>query len=154
MNEKARAEQLIAEARQAVEEQAGLDRVRPLIGDLQQLVHALPGSASRPAAGSAPNGGGDGGARRERAKTTRWSMQSSPASEHEQRRPPEPRTTRATVPGPSSTKLDDRYKRALADLDNYRKRSARRAERRVARRARPLLRDWLEAVDSVERRST
>jgi molecular chaperone DnaK len=46
VNEKARAEQLVAEARQAVQEQADLDRVRPLIADLQQLVHALPSAAS------------------------------------------------------------------------------------------------------------
>ena len=38
VNEKARAEQLVADARQAIEEQAGLDRVRPLIADLQQIV--------------------------------------------------------------------------------------------------------------------
>jgi molecular chaperone DnaK len=55
VNEKARAEQLIADARQAVEEQAGLDRVRPLISDLQQLVQSLPSAA----AAAAP---GDGGA--------------------------------------------------------------------------------------------
>jgi molecular chaperone GrpE len=48
-------------------------------------------------------------------------------------------------------KLDDRYKRAVADLDNYRKRSAREVERRVAESTEALLRDWLEAVDSVER---
>src|SRR5256886_12092860 len=42
VHEKARAEQLVADARQAIEEQAGLDRVRPLIADLQQLVHGLP----------------------------------------------------------------------------------------------------------------
>src|SRR3954452_23025429 len=54
VNEKARAEQLIADARQLVDEQAGLDRVRPLIGDLQQLVHALPTSASSTTAGSTP----------------------------------------------------------------------------------------------------
>jgi molecular chaperone DnaK len=46
VNEKARAEQLVAEARQAVQEQADLDRVRPLLADLQQLVHALPSAAS------------------------------------------------------------------------------------------------------------
>jgi molecular chaperone DnaK len=60
VNEKARAEQLIADARQAVEEQAGLDRVRPLIGDLQQIVHSLPSAAS--AAASPGDGGGNGGA--------------------------------------------------------------------------------------------
>jgi molecular chaperone DnaK len=46
VNEKARAEQLVADARQAIQEQAGLDRVRPLISDLQQLVQGLPASAS------------------------------------------------------------------------------------------------------------
>jgi len=47
--------------------------------------------------------------------------------------------------------LDERYKRALADLDNYRKRSAREQERRVAESREAVIRDWLEAVDSVER---
>jgi molecular chaperone DnaK len=60
VNEKARAEELIAEARQAIEEQAGLDRVRPLAADLQQVVHALPASASSTTAGSTTNGGGNG----------------------------------------------------------------------------------------------
>ncbi|HMJ03857.1 MAG TPA: nucleotide exchange factor GrpE, partial [Conexibacter sp.] len=31
-----------------------------------------------------------------------------------------------------NAQLEDRYKRALADLDNYRKRTARETERRVA----------------------
>src|ERR1700716_531675 len=57
VNEKARAEQLIADARQAVQEQAGLDRVRPLIADLQQVTHSLPTAASA-AASAAGNGGG------------------------------------------------------------------------------------------------
>src|SRR2546430_7227668 len=38
VNERARAEQLVADARQAVQDQAGLDRVRPLIADLQQVL--------------------------------------------------------------------------------------------------------------------
>jgi molecular chaperone DnaK len=59
INENARAEQLIADGRQAIEEQAGLDRARPLISDLQQIVQALPAAAS--AAGAAAGGGGDGG---------------------------------------------------------------------------------------------
>ncbi|HWF25087.1 MAG TPA: molecular chaperone DnaK, partial [Solirubrobacteraceae bacterium] len=57
VNEKARAEQLVAEARQAISEQGGLDRVRPLIADLQQVAHSLPASASA-AAGAAGNGSG------------------------------------------------------------------------------------------------
>jgi molecular chaperone GrpE len=47
--------------------------------------------------------------------------------------------------------MEDRYKRALADLDNYRKRSARELERRVDESREAVIRDWLEAVDSVER---
>jgi molecular chaperone DnaK len=61
VHEKARAEQLVADARQAISEQAGLDRVRPLIADLQQIVHALP-SAAAAAQGAGPNGAGDGAA--------------------------------------------------------------------------------------------
>jgi molecular chaperone DnaK len=61
VHEKARAEQLIADARRAIEEQAGLDRVRPLISDLQQIVASLPASAQQPE--PAPVGGnGSGGA--------------------------------------------------------------------------------------------
>ncbi|MGZ4399045.1 MAG: nucleotide exchange factor GrpE [Gaiellaceae bacterium] len=48
-------------------------------------------------------------------------------------------------------RLDDRYRRALADLDNYRKRVARDVERRVAESRDALTLEWLEAVDSVER---
>src|SRR4051794_27421916 len=55
VNDRARAEQLIAEARRAIEEEAGLDRVRPLIGDLQQIIHALPSAAQAPA-GQAADG--------------------------------------------------------------------------------------------------
>jgi molecular chaperone DnaK len=54
VNEKARAEQLIAEAREAIKGEAGLDTTRPLIADLQQLVHGLPASAA--SAGASGNG--------------------------------------------------------------------------------------------------
>jgi molecular chaperone GrpE len=50
-----------------------------------------------------------------------------------------------------NAQLEDRYKRALADLDNYRKRSAREVERRVDESREALVRDWLEAVDTVDR---
>jgi molecular chaperone DnaK len=59
VHEKARAEQLIADARKAVEEQAGLDRVRPLSADLQQIIHGLPAAASA-TAGAATGSPGDG----------------------------------------------------------------------------------------------
>jgi molecular chaperone GrpE len=47
--------------------------------------------------------------------------------------------------------LDDRHKRALADLDNFRKRSAHLTESRIEEAGDAMLRDWLDAVDSVER---
>jgi molecular chaperone DnaK len=65
VHEKARAEQLIADARQAIQEQAGLDRVRPLIADLQQVVHSLPTSASAGAPAGGNGASGDGGAPQE-----------------------------------------------------------------------------------------
>jgi molecular chaperone DnaK len=58
VHDKARAEQLVADARQAISEQAGLDRVRPLIADLEQMVHGLPASASAGAAATGGNGAG------------------------------------------------------------------------------------------------
>jgi molecular chaperone DnaK len=64
VNEKARAEQLVSEARQAIQEQAGLDRVRPLTADLQQMLHGLPASAaaaSGAGAGAGAGPSGDGG---------------------------------------------------------------------------------------------
>ncbi len=55
VNQKARAEQLVSDARQAIAEEAGLDRARPLISDLQQIVQALPSAA---AAGGQNGGSG------------------------------------------------------------------------------------------------
>ncbi|WP_028060227.1 molecular chaperone DnaK [Candidatus Solirubrobacter pratensis] len=54
VHEKARAEQVIADARSAISEEAGLDRVRPLSSDLQQLAQALPAAAAQ----AAPSGNG------------------------------------------------------------------------------------------------
>src|SRR6202035_5927304 len=64
VNEKARAEQLVADARTAIEEQAGLDRVRPLIADLQQMVHALPASAGAAVGGNGSDANGGAAAER------------------------------------------------------------------------------------------
>jgi molecular chaperone DnaK len=60
VNEKARAEQLVSDARQAITEQAGIDRARPLIADLQQLLHSLPAAASAPAGATAGGNGASG----------------------------------------------------------------------------------------------
>jgi molecular chaperone GrpE len=51
-------------------------------------------------------------------------------------------------------RLDDRFKRARADLDNYRKRAAKEVERRITEGTDALLADWLEVADSVERALT
>jgi len=59
VNEKARAEQLVADARQAIEEEAGVDRTRPLIADLQQVIQSVQAAASA-AASTGGNGAGDG----------------------------------------------------------------------------------------------
>jgi molecular chaperone GrpE len=47
--------------------------------------------------------------------------------------------------------LEDSYKRALADLDNYRKRVARDVQRRLEDGMDAIVLDWLELVDSVDR---
>jgi molecular chaperone GrpE len=48
-------------------------------------------------------------------------------------------------------RMEDRFKRAAADLENYRKRSARELERMLVERGDAALREWLEVVDGVER---
>jgi molecular chaperone DnaK len=66
VHDKARAEQAIADARAAISEEAGLDRVRPLISDLQQLASSLPSAAAAAGAAAGGNGAGNGaGARAE-----------------------------------------------------------------------------------------
>ncbi|MGZ4690992.1 MAG: nucleotide exchange factor GrpE [Acidimicrobiia bacterium] len=45
----------------------------------------------------------------------------------------------------------DRHRRALADLDNYRKRVERDGEQRAKSARNTVLIDWLDAFDSVER---
>ncbi len=82
-------------------------------------------------------------------------MPSSPVSEPEDGRP------QATAPAAHddalnelrerNAQLEDRWKRALADLDNYRKRAQREVEWRVGEAREALLADWLAAIDSVER---
>jgi molecular chaperone GrpE len=99
----------------------------------------------------------------------RWSMPSSPESEPREERPAQaaPASEQQSQgadprPGPEQPpdveeliaelqRSEDRYKRALADLDNYRKRTAREIETRVLEAKESLIRDWLEALDSVER---
>ncbi|MFF7966539.1 molecular chaperone DnaK [Streptomyces sp. NPDC007903] len=61
-HEKARAEMLVAEARDAVKNEAGVDKVRPLISELQQVYAGLAAHQAEAAAASGPSGttGADG----------------------------------------------------------------------------------------------
>jgi molecular chaperone DnaK len=59
VHDKARAEMLVADARQAIKEQAALERVRGLTADLQQMLHGL--AAAGPSGDSAAGGGTPGG---------------------------------------------------------------------------------------------
>ncbi|MFF0524073.1 molecular chaperone DnaK [Actinomadura nitritigenes] len=56
-HERARAESLIEDGRQAVKEEAPLERLRSLTADLQQVLHGL-GTTSGPGAGGGPQEGG------------------------------------------------------------------------------------------------
>ncbi|HEY2006641.1 MAG TPA: molecular chaperone DnaK [Solirubrobacteraceae bacterium] len=60
VNEKARAEQGVADARQAIADEVPIDRLRQLISDLQQLVAALPSAAAASPQTSATSGNGAG----------------------------------------------------------------------------------------------
>jgi molecular chaperone DnaK len=63
-HERARAQMLVADARQAVKEAAPLDRVRPLTSDLQQVYQgllAVRAGSPGPDGGSGPSPGGGGG---------------------------------------------------------------------------------------------
>jgi molecular chaperone DnaK len=48
LHEKARAEQMVAEARAAIKDAAPMNRLRTLASDLEQLVHSLSASAAQP----------------------------------------------------------------------------------------------------------
>ncbi|MFF8952192.1 molecular chaperone DnaK [Streptomyces sp. NPDC014940] len=66
-HEKARAEMLVAEARDAVKNEAGVDKARPLISELQQVhaglaAHQAGAAASGPSDTAGPDGSGQGGA--------------------------------------------------------------------------------------------
>ncbi|MEU9923117.1 molecular chaperone DnaK [Streptomyces griseoluteus] len=65
-HEKARAEMLVAEARDAVKNEAGVDKVRPLISELQQIhaglaAHRTEAAASGPSDTAGPDGSAQGG---------------------------------------------------------------------------------------------
>jgi molecular chaperone GrpE len=83
-------------------------------------------------------------------------MRSSPGTEQESPRDPAELTDQELRAELEQTRAqlgeaEDRYLRARADLDNYRKRTERDLETRMREQADSLLRSWLEVVDSVER---
>jgi len=90
-------------------------------------------------------------------------MQNSPASEGGERAVDEAPQDAAADCEPSSdgaelqelreraADFEDRYMRALADRDNYRKRAEADLQRQVSETADRINRHWLDAVDSVER---
>ena len=61
VHEKARAEMLVTEARQALKEEAPLDRLRSLANDLQQVYQSLDAAGGQPGAGAGGPGGQPGG---------------------------------------------------------------------------------------------
>jgi molecular chaperone DnaK len=61
VHEKARAETLVADARQAIADQAPLDRLRSLTSELQQVYQSLAAAAGSGAPGPGPSGGGPSG---------------------------------------------------------------------------------------------
>ena len=78
-------------------------------------------------------------------------MRSSPESEPPEQPEAQDQVSDADQLSAELERLEDRYKRALADLDNYRKRSAREVDRLVQEARASVIGDWLEALDSVER---
>ena len=62
VHDRARAEMLVADARQAIKDEAPLDRVRSLTADLQQVVHGL-ASTGAPTGGYGTTGGSTGAER-------------------------------------------------------------------------------------------
>jgi molecular chaperone GrpE len=75
-------------------------------------------------------------------------MPNSHVSEEEQQQAPEEQQRDLSA---ELAQMEDRWKRSLADLDNYRKRTARDTDRRVADTGDAMVRDWLDVLDSIER---
>lgn len=68
---------------------------------------------------------------------------------HDPDRPDE--TVEPEDPAERIAELEDRWRRARADLDNYRKRTLRDTERRIADERARTAAEWLPVVDNLER---
>ena len=164
VHEKARAENLIADARKAIEEQAPLDRLRSLSARAAAGVPRTRREPSRPETGAPPS------ASLRRATTTTSSTPTSPcrrqvadgepvqsgprptASSRPAAEPPTaPTGDEAGQTEPVERSSDGRLLRAMADLDNLRKRFQREVAReREAERSR-VAAEWLPVVDDLDR---
>jgi molecular chaperone DnaK len=60
VHEKARAEMLVADARQAIKEEAPMERLRSLTSELQQIYHGLGAASAGPPPGTQPGPSGGG----------------------------------------------------------------------------------------------
>ena len=78
-------------------------------------------------------------------------MPNSRASEDVAEAPPQEQAQEQPDLAAELARTEDRLKRALADLDNYRKRAGREIERRVEESRDKLIAEWLEAIDSIDR---
>ena len=90
-------------------------------------------------------------------------MPSSPESEPAAGQHPQgtPQDTPQQPPGEEGAdlnaelaRMEDRFKRAVADLDNYRKRAARELDRIVTERIDAVAMQWLDLVDTIDRALT
>jgi molecular chaperone GrpE len=82
----------------------------------------------------------------------------TPPAEAQPERPgePQPDPDAAAAAGAPSleerlAQAEDRHLRAVADLDNYRKRTTRDVEQRIVGALESVLKDWLQVVDGIER---
>ena len=179
-HEKARAEMLVSDARQAVQSQAPMDRVRSLTADLQQVLAGLapPGAATPPARRvrapetAAPQA-------RPRAPMTVPTRSSTPTSNAPERdrvpatgrrcsgrRHPAPGIAPSVGAGScrrrrhpfrrsgrgvvAERELEDRWRRSAADLDNLRKRAVRYVDRERMSERIRVNAAWLPVLDNLE----
>ena len=164
-HERARAEMLVNDARQAIKEEAPLDRVRELTGEVQQAYQGLmaaggPGGRVARAGGPAPGGSGHGGRRRRRDRRRLHARSERRGPDREQAM-----STQDDDAAPVDRRSTSRRRRSAgralrgspgagapaAEVDNVRKRCVRQvADERAAERAR-VAAEWLPVVDNLER---
>ena len=154
-HERARAEMLVTDARQAIKEEAPLERLRTLTGELQQALQGLMLASSAAVAAGRRTVPAAPGRRRRRDRRRLHPQLGGGRRQAQQQPPPEPSGETATQVDEAATAalagLEDRWRRAVADLDNLRKRYAREREReRAAERGR-VAAQFLPVVDNLDR---